>query len=78
MTNYNPKSLKAEEFINDSEIRETLTYAESNKNNITERTNKKRTLKRKVLTQIVICLIVYGIFYCINNTNSSFSNDMKQ
>lgn len=35
MTNYNPKSLKAEEFINDSEIRETLTYAESNKNNIT-------------------------------------------
>ena len=51
---------------------------QSNKKNITERTNKKRTLKRKVLTQIVICLIVYGIFYCINNTNSLFSNDMKQ
>ena len=51
---------------------------QSNKKNITERTNKKRTLKRKVLTQIVICLIAYGIFYCINNTNSSFSNDMKQ
>ena len=51
---------------------------QSNKKNITERTNKKRTLKRKVLTQIVICLIAYGIFYCINNTNSLFSNDMKQ
>lgn len=51
---------------------------QSNKNNITERTNKKRILKRKILTQIVICLIVYGIFYCINNTNSLFSNDMKQ
>ena len=51
---------------------------QSNKNNITERTNKKRILKRKVLTQIVICLIAYGIFYCINNTNSLFSNDMKQ
>ena len=47
---------------------------QSNKKNITERTNKKR----KILTQIVICLIVYGIFYCINNTNSLFSNDMKQ
>ena len=30
---YNPKSLKAEEFINDAEILETLTYAEKNKNN---------------------------------------------
>ena len=31
---YNPKSLKAEEFINDAEILETLRYAEENKNNI--------------------------------------------
>lgn len=30
---YNPKSLKAEEFINDEEIRATLEYAEKNKNN---------------------------------------------
>ena len=51
---------------------------QSSKKNIKERTNKKRTLKRKVLTQILICLIIYGIFYCINNTNSLFSNDMKQ
>ena len=33
MSLYNPKSLKAEEFINDEEIRETLAYAEANKNN---------------------------------------------
>ena len=34
MTTYNPKSLKAEEFISDAEIRETLAYAEANKNNL--------------------------------------------
>ena len=34
MSIYNPASLKAEEFINDKEIRETLAYAEENKNNI--------------------------------------------
>ena len=31
---YNPKSLKAEEFISDEEIRATLAYADENKNNI--------------------------------------------
>ena len=31
---YNPASLKAEEFISDAEIRETLEYAENNKNNL--------------------------------------------
>ena len=34
MSNYNPKSLKAEEFINHEEILDTLQYAEENKNNI--------------------------------------------
>ena len=34
MAIYNPKSLKAEEFINNEEILETLEYAEKNKNNI--------------------------------------------
>ena len=34
MAIYNPKSLKAEEFINDGEILETLRYAEENKNNL--------------------------------------------
>ncbi len=31
---YDPKSLKAEEFISDTEIRETLDYAEKNKDNL--------------------------------------------
>ena len=31
---YNPKSKNAEEFISDSEIKETLAYAEDNKNNL--------------------------------------------
>ena len=34
MAVYNPKSLKAEEFINDGEILDTLAYAEANKNNV--------------------------------------------
>ncbi len=34
MAVYNPKSLKAEEFINDSEILATIEYAEQNKNNV--------------------------------------------
>ena len=34
MAKYNPKSLKAEEFINNEEILDTLEYAEKNKNNI--------------------------------------------
>lgn len=34
MAKYDPRSLKAEEFINDEEIRETLKYAEENKNNV--------------------------------------------
>lgn len=34
MAVYNPLSLKAEEFINDGEILETLEYAEKNKNNL--------------------------------------------
>lgn len=34
MSNYNPKSLKAEEFIDNHEILDTLEYAEKNKNNL--------------------------------------------
>ena len=34
MSIYNPKSLKASEFIHDGEIRETLAWAEANKNNM--------------------------------------------
>ena len=34
MATYNPESLRAEEFINDEEIRETLSYAEAHKNDL--------------------------------------------
>ena len=34
MAIYNPKSLKAEEFINDGEILDTIKYAEENKDNV--------------------------------------------
>ncbi len=49
MAIYNPKSLKAEEFINDGEIRATLEYAEANKDNdelideILEKARPKKT-----------------------------------
>ena len=49
MAVYNPKSLKAEEFINDGEILETLEYAEKNKRNtalidaILEKARPKKT-----------------------------------
>ena len=34
MAIYNPKSLRAEEFINNEEVLETLKYADENKNNV--------------------------------------------
>lgn len=49
MAVYNPKSMKAEEFINHEEILETLRYAEENKNNaelidsLLEKAKPKRT-----------------------------------
>ena len=49
MANYDPKSLKAEEFINDGEILETLEYAERHKddmsliNEILEKARPKKT-----------------------------------
>ncbi len=48
MTSYNPRSMKAEEFISDAEIRATLEYAEANKNNVAlidEILNKARPRK---------------------------------
>ena len=49
MAIYNPNSMKAEEFINDEEIRATLEYAEENRNNrelieqILEKARPKKT-----------------------------------
>ena len=48
MAKYNPKSLIADEFINDEEIKETLAYAEANKHNeklIDEILEKARPIK---------------------------------
>ena len=44
---YNPKSLKAEEFISDEEIRETLAYADANKENVAliDRSEERRVGK---------------------------------
>ena len=50
MYQYNPKSLIADEFINDGEIRETLAYAEEHKNDrelieqILEKARPKKTV----------------------------------
>ena len=52
--NYNPKSLKAEEFISHEEILETIKYAEENKNNmeliesLLEKARPKKTLTVQV------------------------------
>ena len=49
MAIYNPKSMRAEEFINDGEILETIQYAEANKHNVAlidsllEKARPKRT-----------------------------------
>ena len=44
--NYDPKSLKAEEFINHEEILETLEYAEKNKHNLSKKYSKRLSLKK--------------------------------
>ena len=56
---YNPKSMKAEEFICHEEIMETLAYAEANKSNreliesILEKAEKKEETPKEGLASIV-------------------------
>lgn len=58
---YDSKSLKAEEFICDAEIRETLAYAESNKDNeelidsIIEKAKLKKGLSHKEASVLLAC-----------------------
>ena len=58
---YNPKSLKAEEFISDEEIRETLDYAEKNKNNkeliraILEKAKERKGLPHREASVLLAC-----------------------
>lgn len=58
---YNPKSSKAEEFINHEEILETLAYAESNKHNATlideiiEKARKRKGLSHRDAAVLLDC-----------------------
>ena len=61
MTKYDPKSLKAEEFINDAEIRETLKYADENKDNlelidsIIEKAKLRKGLSHREASVLLAC-----------------------
>ena len=58
---YDPKSLKAEEFINDAEIRETLRYADENKDNlalvdeIIEKAKLRKGLSHREASVLLAC-----------------------
>jgi len=60
---YNPKSKEAEEFISDVEVRETLSYAEQNKNNlelinnILEKAKKMKGLTHREASVLLACEI---------------------
>ena len=58
---YNPKSLKAEEFISDEEVLSTLEYAEKNKNNvelidsILEKARERKGLSHREASVLLAC-----------------------
>ena len=61
MTEYNPKSLKAEDFINDAEIRATLAYADEHKSDlelvdkIIEKAKLKKGLTHREASVLLAC-----------------------
>ncbi len=61
MIKYDPKSLKAEEFINDAEIRETLKYADAHKDDlelvdtILEKAKKRKGLDHREASVLLAC-----------------------
>ena len=61
MAIYDPKSMKAEEFINDAEIRETLQYADENKDNfalidqIIEKAKLRKGLSHREASVLLAC-----------------------
>ena len=61
MIKYDKKSLKAEEFINDGEIRETLKYADENKDNvelidsIIEKARQRKGLDHREASVLLAC-----------------------
>ena len=58
---YNPKSLKAEEFISHEEVLDTLVYAENNKNNaelidsILEKARQRKGLTHREAAVLLDC-----------------------
>ena len=60
---YNAKSLKAEEFISDEEIRETLAYADANKDNVAlideiiEKAKLRKGLNHREVSVLLACEI---------------------
>ena len=58
---YNPKSLKAEEFISHEEILDTLSYAEANKNNtellesILQKAEQRKGLTHREASVLLVC-----------------------
>ena len=58
---YNPKSLKAEEFISDKEVMDTLAYAEANKENvelidsIIEKAKERKGLSHREASVLLAC-----------------------
>lgn len=55
-------------------------YNNNQKKNNTEKittSKSKKNIKKKLILQIMICLIIYGIFYFINNNDSLLSRDIK-
>ena len=58
---YNPKSMKAEEFISDDEIKDTLKYADENKDNmeliekILEKARLKKGLSHREASVLLAC-----------------------
>ncbi len=58
---YNPKSNKAEEFIDNNEVLDTLEYAEKNKNNvglidaIIEKARKRKGLSHREASVLLAC-----------------------
>ena len=68
---YNPKSNKAEEFIDDGEILDTLEYAEKNKRNaeLIDQILEKAKLRKRLSphNRIVMFAPLYLSNYCINS-----------
>jgi len=61
MSNYNPKSMKAEEFISHEEINDTLRYADENKDNlpllreILEKAKERKGLSHREASVLLAC-----------------------